>query len=640
LIKVVTFLARLIRNAILFAVCVCVVLFIVLSIAEIPLHARIIDAITARLSTDFMSVHIDRATVSLRQGLVLNTAQVRFNLETNDLFVQAQEVRCDLSIRPGRPWIEWLDGVRLVRPEAVFLPAAMPRGAGTPAPVRGLQQMRLSRVLVELENPVFCGIAPTRVTADLSMKAGTLGLDNLRAEWRSSETESITGSVRMDLQSGRFEIKASGSLCPTTIRPILVLVRCRSGIHYCDRITSPEVPLSVSCDLLLTPDVQNLRFDIQSQSLSWNNIALTRVACGIVAVNPGTPNKWHVTLAPLQVASTNGSARATLVYEDATGLLQVDAQSQMPTGELFRIIELFQNGILDRVIVGGVPHLTVSGTIDADSKRLLPYDLKGTIRAPSLSLYGIPMAQTTCDFTVRNQYNVAFNNLHAKLANGGDLSGRFSFDLTANTPEMPYRAELAIADATLRDLLRPLTTTNLWEGGVSGAVTLSGTLATNQLESLAGNGSFALAGAVLSRVPLFAGLTEYMARNIPGVDLLVSQSDASLSFQAGAGEIRSSDLLVEGDIFSMLGKGSYNFLQDDLNVTVRANIFRKDSIAGRVTRIISLPFSRLLLEFHVAGSASQPRWNYRGIIQRIVGTVTGPEADQDKVETPRETVDP
>jgi hypothetical protein len=249
----------------------------------------------------------------------------------------------------------------------------------------------------------------------------------------------------------------------------------------------------------------------------------------------------------------------------------------------------------------------------------------------------LPLAQTACDFTVRNQYTVVFDNLQAKLANGGDLSGRFSFDWTHENPEMPYRAELALADGTLRDLLRPLNTTNTWEGGVSGAVTLSGTLATNPVASLAGNGSFALAGAVLSRVPLFAGLTEYMARNIPGVDLLVSQSDASFSFQADAGEITSSDLLIEGDIFSMLGKGTYNLIRDDLNVTVRANIFRKDSIAGRVTRIITLPFNRLLLEFLVTGPASQPRWNYRGIIQRIVGTVTGSDsepADAEKADAP------
>lgn len=610
----------------------CVVLFVVLSVAELPLHARILNVITAGLSTRVTTVHVERATVSLRRGLVLNTAQVRIHLTTNDLFVQAQEVRCDLSIRPGRPWVEWLDGVHLIRPEAVFLPSATQRGADTQAPREWLQQMHLSRVRVELDDPVFCGIAPARVTADLSLNAATLILENMRAEWRSSGAESLTGSARLNLQSGRVEIKASGRLCAKTIRPILMLAGSRSGIRYCDRITSPEIPLAVSCDWILTPETQTLRFDIQAQSLSWNDIALTHVACGIVAVSPVTPSAWHVTLSPLQAVTTNGVARATLVYEEATGLLDVDAQSEMPTGELFGLIELFQNGALDRVAFGGVPRLKVSGTIDADSKRLLPYNLAGTIHAPRIALYGVPLAQTTCDFTVRNQYNVAFENIQAKLANGGQLSGRFAFDLTRDTPEMPYRADLAIADATLRDLLAPLNTTNLWEGLVSGAVALSGTLATNPVASLSGSGSFALTGAVLSRVPVFAGLTEYMARNIPGVDLLVSQSDASFSFQAGDGEVRSSDLLIEGDIFSMLGKGTYNLIQDDLDVTVRANIFRKDSIAGRVTRIISLPFNRLLLEFQVAGPANQPRWNYRGIIQRIVGTVTGSEAEPSDAE--------
>ena len=93
---------------------------------------------------------------------------------------------------------------------------------------------------------------------------------------------------------------------------------------------------------------------------------------------------------------------------------------------------------------------------------------------------------------------------------------------------------------------------------VSGAVTLSGTLATNPVASLSGNGAFSLAGAVLSRVPVFAGLTEYMARNIPGVDLLVSQSDASFSFQAEAGEISSSDLLVEGRHFRLDWSSAYD----------------------------------------------------------------------------------
>ena len=642
--KVVTFLARVvrvIRNAFLFAGCVCVVLFIVLSVAEIPLPARVIDAVTARLSTDTTSLHVERAAVSVSKGLALSVVQCRINLATNDLFIQAREMRLDLSIRPRQSCIKWVDGIRLVRPEAVFLPSASPRGTGHEGLERDLTQIQLSRVRVELEDPVFCGIAPARATADLTLDDGMLVLDNIRAAWpASADTETLSGTVRMDLQSGEVEGHATGNLSANSIRPMLVLAGSRSGIHYCNRITRPEVPLTVSCDLRLTPDLQTLRFELNARDITWNDRPISHIACTIEAVNPVGQQAWRVTLSPLQADTADGSVRGSLVYEEATGLLTVEAQSEMPAQDLFDILELFRNGILDRLLIGGVPRITVSGTLDADSTRTLPYDLTGTIEAPAITIYGLPLARTTCDFTVSNQFAVSFDNIHAQMMRGGGLDGRFSFELTDDKPEMPWRAEVAIADATLHDLFLPLNKTNLWEGGVSGSLALAGTFGTDPLAALSGGGCFALTGAVLSRVPLFAGFTTYLARTIPGVELLVSQSDASFSFLAEAGVITSRDLLVEGDFFSMSGQGTYSLIPQELNVAVRANIFRKNTIAGHVARIIALPFERLLLEFLVTGSPACPQWHYRGIIQRIVSSVSGSDAEPPPDDSPQKPDSP
>jgi len=631
-------LARLIRNVIVLALCACVAGVVLLSVAEIPLPARVLVAITARLSSPSTAVHVERATVSLRNGLSLDTAQIRMNLATNDLFVQAREIRLGLSIRPGRPWTEWIDGIRLIRPEAAFLPPAAPRQADGFAPGSLLNHLSLSRVFLELDEPLFCGIAPARVTADLSLRDPELVLDNIRAVWRPADTESLAGSARFNPGSGAITVEAAGRLSSRTIRPILVLAQSASPLEYCDRITSPDVPLAVSCDLRLTPETQSLRFEISGRSIAWNAIPLTRADCVIAAVHPDATGAWRVTLSPLLAETADGSASATLVYTEADGVLAVEARAEMPPNELLNIVDVLNDGVLDRVRFRGAARLTLSGTLDADSTRTIPFDLKGTLDTPGLSLFGLPLTRTTCAFTVRDQYLVSFDDIRAGLERGGEITGRFALDLTRDETDLPFETDLAFSDATLHDLFRPFSATNTWEGGAAGDLALSGNLATNTLASLAGGGSFAMTGGVISRVPLFAGFTDYLARNIPGVETLVSQSDASFTHRIEAGVLHSDDLLVEGDFFSISGKGAYDLARDDLGVTVRANIFRRDTIAGRVTRIITLPFNRLLLEFRVAGPAGRPRWEYKGIIQRIVGSVVGSdspaEPDSQDADTP------
>ncbi len=628
---------RIVRNIILLAICACVLAFVVLSVAEIPLPARVIDTITARISTDSTTVHVQRATLSLHKGLALGTAQIRMTLATNDLFVQAQEVRFDFSIRPGRPWTEWIDGIHLHHPQAEFIPSARLLPQDDFAPSSFLKNLKLSRVFVELTEPLFAGIEPERLTANLSLHEQALVFENLRIDWHSAQSESITGRALFNPKAGVIEVTASGQVAQKHIRPILVYADSPPAIHYCDRITSPDVPLAVSCSLRLTPETHTFRFEINGRSITWNHIPIMQTTCVIAVSNRVGQEAWQVTLSPLNATTTNGTAKATLVYTQETGLLAVDAQSDMPVAELLDIIEVLNDGTLDRVVFAGVPHMTLSGTIDADSTRTLPYDLRGTIRAPGLDLYGLPLAQTVCDFSVQDQYRVSFENIHAKLDRGGELTGKFAFTLTTDEPEIPYRADLAFSDVTLHDLFLPLSKTNTWEGGATLAFALAGDLATNQLASLSGHGAFAMTGGVISRVPLFAGFTDYLASAIPGVEAIISQSDASFSFQVTNGVAHSSDILVEGNIFSLSGKGSYTLQPDNLDVIVRANIFRKDTFAGHVTRIVTFPFARLLLEFHVTGPTDKTRWNYKGIIQRIVDSVSGSESKLQKNSDTQDT---
>jgi len=56
---------------------------------------------------------------------------------------------------------------------------------------------------------------------------------------------------------------------------------------------------------------------------------------------------------------------------------------------------------------------------------------------------------------------------------------------------------------------------------------------------------------------------------------------------------------------------------DRFDFVVRANVFKQKTIAGKLTRLVTLPFARLLLEFKLYGSFEKTEWSYVNIIEKI-----------------------
>jgi hypothetical protein len=152
---------------------------------------------------------------------------------------------------------------------------------------------------------------------------------------------------------------------------------------------------------------------------------------------------------------------------------------------------------------------------------------------------------------------------------------------------------------------------------------------------LAGEGHVTIRNGVIHRMKIFAGLTDYLTRTVPGISSLVDQSSGSMDFTIRDGVLHTDNLLLEGNIFSISGKGTYNIATDKLDFTVRANIFKQKTIAGRISRLITLPFTRLLLEFKVFGELENPDWSYVSIIEKITEGLAKPEqADTSETKTP------
>jgi len=80
-------------------------------------------------------------------------------------------------------------------------------------------------------------------------------------------------------------------------------------------------------------------------------------------------------------------------------------------------------------------------------------------------------------------------------------------------------------------------------------------------------------------------------------------------------------MVVEGNVFSILLRGSYTLETDAVDMDVRVNIMREGTVAGWLARVITFPITRVLLEFKLSGTATNPEWAYVTFVEKLVDAI-------------------
>jgi hypothetical protein len=229
----------------------------------------------------------------------------------------------------------------------------------------------------------------------------------------------------------------------------------------------------------------------------------------------------------------------------------------------------------------------------------------------------IPVKDVTADFAVKGD-SALFGNVRGSSVGGGKISGEIGFFYPGGMATSTlFSARATFSGIKLTDLSPVFGFSESRQGLVAGNVSLVGRASERTLATLNGEGNLRVTDSVISRTPLFAGFTDYLARNVPGVASLVNQSAGSMAFTVEDGILRTESLLIEGDLFSMRGRGTCDLDTEKLDFIMRANIFKERTFAGRITHLVTLPFTRLLLEFKVYGTFDKTEWSYVNIVEKI-----------------------
>ena len=610
---------RILRAIVWTAGVITVALICLFFVAEQPVPHQTLDKLLASLSTSTDALDARTATFGLRHGLVLRKVRLLPKGVVAPEWFTADELRLSGGFRPDRPVREWIDTVVAHRINIASLPSRS-SGHGTTnasATIPALPAMRF-----DLVDANFLGMRFKRLQGFLHQEKGVILIENARIEWPSDHgVEEVSGTLQFDPATSRIEGQLAGRLFPERIYPLLHMLEARGVENIAQRFVFGDKPAVVEARFRIAPEEQRdeLRVVVTVAECTYDGVPIRRATAVIEA--HGSNDLDHIAVRQLVCERPDGKLTGDMTIDTTTSNLDFVAQSSLPSEPLLRIVRVNVSPEKFGILFATPPQVTASGRVPLDGN-LDGIRILGTLAAPLATVHHIPLQNLQCDFGISSNTYV-LRNVHTTTA-GGDISGTITMvvppdDMTQAT----YRSSFKIDHMDVETFAAQLGFTNHPLGKANAEIALASCFGANHERRLNGSGECRLEKATLGRIPLFAGLTDYMARNVPGVNVLIEQSEASVPFVISNGVLRSENALVEGGLFSIGGKGTYSFPEDQLDFNVRASIFKQRTWLGRIVQVVTFPFSKLLLEFRVKGSIDAPAWEYRGVLERIVDTVGG-----------------
>ena len=582
--------------------------------------------VTDRLSSERFSLHIDRVTFSLRDGLHLIRPRVIFHPGEwrSEPFITADRADVALTLDFRRPWTERIREVRV----------AGLRFPGIPAEMRDLPPSEPSNPVfpdlkpfkLTLDDPLVMGIHAERVIAEADVDSHRLTARKILLFWPGSACPGgVEGWVSLDFNTRYVTTRIQGQALPAYIVPIMgpMVLDAPAVAAEMNAFQSVQPPVLAGADICVNIDTcdYSLFLDIDAKRCTYKGVPVEWLK-GVLSAGD-TNGFTTLTIGPLTSKCSVGELKGELCYRQEHGTLDFHADSSMDLPHFFDMIEVLNKGELDCIQCSRPPQLTGTGVVAVANENAYTNLIRGTVSFPQGTIFNLKVNNATADFTLRGQ-NARFDRVDGVTAHGGKIKGFLAFDFPDyDADRVSFGTTVNLEHVDLYDLASAVNVTNARVGEVTGEIVLDGQVNRHVIQTLNGHGSVTIENGVITQMPLFAGFTEYLAKNIPGISSLVNQSNGSMSFTIRNGILTTKDLLIEGDVFSISGGGSYDILQDKMDFTVRANIFKKKSLVGKITRLVTVPFTRLLLEFKVYGTLEKTDWSYVNIIEKITDIIPG-----------------
>lgn len=635
---------KIIKYAFLFLLCALVLALIAVTFFEQPVPKRVLAKLTDSLSSDEWLVSVDSASFRLSYGLKLRGLKV-FNRRKPAAAPVLSAKMADFKLDLGTlPWsaqtlvrhvtITELDYPRLgdgyYIPDSIEFPG-QPDFKEKDEPLE-LSLPNVNPFGVTLIQPNILAVAPKFVEiSHVSVTERTITASGIHLQWSDADTiMPLDGECTLDLDAQLVKGEMHGFARQHNIRPLLVALEITNSYAFIDSFTQVTAPVKASCtfEVNLRNSDLHLLLDLHPTGGRHNNIPLKN-ADGQVDIRVfvrDTFQNARIVVGPVSANLADGHAMSgTVIYENTNDIGYVifkDIKSSTSLSNALAIADVMNDGTLDCLSIATPPRISLSGILAVDPAHAATNRLDGTLAFERGSFFSIPLTNATTEFHVRGT-DVSFSNAQATAPHGGTVSGEGRISIPDFKQE---KASFTVAVKSEGVALTDFAEIFKFDvgdkhGTIFGNVTLSGPLQTNISSRICGAGHIECRDGHLAQMKVFAGLTDYLAKHVPGISSFVNQSRGTMDFSLTNGIFRAENIRIEGGFFSIHSSGTYDIPNDKLDFSARVTLTKNEGFFATLATPITWPFanlSKMLLDFKIFGSLEQPEWKYnRNLMDRL-----------------------
>ena len=495
----------------------------------------------------------------------------------------------------------------------------------------------------------FLGTPAGRVRIHLDSDGRRLAFTNIRANIaeRGAPPQNVGGELTLHVvpppprRHGPprprriLEGRLSGNLVPAGLNPILRSFESETLPEIFSGFEFPVDPPHADVIIDIRADSRSITADVNGGRCLYNGVPIVRFS-GVVEVL-GDGNDWtDVKVRGLEITRPEGHVNANIHFDFQRHGMIFDASSTLDFAHLAKILDILSSVPWDSYETSGGNNAVASGYY-AFSESAEPSDVRGRVTAGAFSFRRrVPARDLSADLRVEGE-KYRFSNIRANLY-GGTFDGSACLWPDATSDDMMLAVTGAVQKASAglvnHDLFGGLDD----DPGVVN-VRFDATLDVDRdpLRSATGHLWTSVRGARLFRTPVFAGFTDFLSENVPGLDIIVTQDDAQAEAVIGDNGIHFKTVRVEGPLVSISGDGSYWF-SDHLDFGFRVHLFKHRTIVGKALKFILYPLSKLF-EMEVTGPLLDPSWSPTTLALSSRGEPTDEQKYGRKSDTPAPDAD-
>ncbi len=481
---------------------------------------------------------------------------------------------------------------------------------------------KVAQGLLEIKNSDIYGVRTPTASCQFRCDERHLNIKQLEA-WVGCQAGdmSLCLSGNYLWSSSDFEGQCTMQVNPSSLRP---LFHHLFPLHaaFMEAFDFPRQPPTIETvfkgrwqpELSLDADSQ-----IQAYDFSYRGTPINQMCMSAVLLARGTNYSW--TMAPLRVARPEGQLQGGLcVNNTIRPAVRFDAQSTLNPYALAAML----SPVVDRLVriyrFEGPVQAAAWGMVGLSDVALDDFELTVVAQCAGWQMF----LADDCSFDI----HLIGDHVEITDIRGSIYQGRFdaraSIDSVVGSTNFSYDLEAEAQDIDFSQVMKALTTdssarsvlkmaqtggagsSELYAGRLEGHIVLEGAMGAAPGQTARGTGWIKISKGRIFQIPLLGGLSDFLARIIPGMNMLLRQTDAEASFFIENDRIHVEDILIEGDVFSLIGKGVYYF-DGSLDFTVQVKLLRKHTLAADVFRFITQPVSKML-EFRLSGTLANPCW--------------------------------